>query len=81
DARRIIYPGANYDPWWDMPQLIVQVKDAIKIFDVMYLDGVAVFIFDCSSAHEAFASDALQAHKMNRSPGGKQPKMRDTIIP
>ena len=19
DARRIIYPGSNYDPWWDMP--------------------------------------------------------------
>ena len=25
DARQIIYPGANYDPWWDMPQLIAQV--------------------------------------------------------
>lgn len=25
DARRIIYPGKNYDPWWDMPQLIAQV--------------------------------------------------------
>jgi hypothetical protein len=25
DARRIIYPGANYDAWWDMPQLIAQV--------------------------------------------------------
>ncbi|KAJ7289606.1 hypothetical protein C8J57DRAFT_1213936 [Mycena rebaudengoi] len=81
DARRIIYPGANHDPWWDMPQLIAQVKDAIKIFDVKYPDGVAVFIFDCSSAHEAFSSDALLAHKMNRGPGGKQPKMRDTTIP
>jgi hypothetical protein len=27
DARRIIYPGANYDPWWDMPQLIAQVNN------------------------------------------------------
>ncbi len=25
DTRQIIYPGANYDPWWDMPQLIAQV--------------------------------------------------------
>jgi hypothetical protein len=25
DARKIIYPGANHDPWWDMPQLIAQV--------------------------------------------------------
>jgi hypothetical protein len=26
DAQQIIYPGANHDPWWDMPQLIAQVK-------------------------------------------------------
>ena len=55
--------------------------DAIEIFEYKYPDGVAVFIFDCSSAHEAFSSDALLAHKMNRGPGGKQPMMRDTIIP
>lgn len=30
DARRIIYPGKNYDPWWDMPQLIVQVSNSIN---------------------------------------------------
>lgn len=29
DARRIIHPGANYDPWWDMPQLIQQVSVSI----------------------------------------------------
>jgi len=26
DARRVIYPGANGDPWWDMPQLVAQVS-------------------------------------------------------
>lgn len=26
DARRIIYPGAKHDAWWDMPQLIKQVS-------------------------------------------------------
>ena len=26
DARQIIYPGANRDVWWDMPQLIAQVS-------------------------------------------------------
>jgi len=29
DARCIIYPGANYDPWWDMPQLIAQVNNPV----------------------------------------------------
>jgi len=47
----------------------------------MYPDGVGVFIFDCSSAHEAYADDALMVHKMNRGPGGQQPKMHDTVIP
>ncbi|KAF8493765.1 hypothetical protein F5888DRAFT_1806092 [Russula emetica] len=81
DARQIIYPGANYDPWWDMPQLLAQTERAIKLLETMYPDGVGVFIFDCSSAHEAYAEDALIAHKMNRGPGGQQPKMHDTVIP
>ena len=29
--------------------------------------------------HNAYAEDALLAHKMNVNPGGKQPKMRDTV--
>src|SRR5882762_6548208 len=57
------------------------MEDALKIFDVKYPDGVAVFIFDCSSAHEAFASDALLAHKMNCGTSSQQPKMHNTIIP
>jgi hypothetical protein len=59
----------------------VQTKGAIDIFEAKYPNGCGVFIFDCSSAHEAFAVDALVAHKMNRSPGGKQPKMHATINP
>ncbi|KAI0245283.1 hypothetical protein BJV78DRAFT_1158807 [Lactifluus subvellereus] len=81
DAHRIIYQGANHDPWWDMPQLIAQTEDAIKIFNVKYPNGIAVFIFDCSSAHEAYAEDALLAHKMNRGLGGQQPLMHDTVNP
>lgn len=58
-----------------------QTKDAISIFNYKFPGAQAVFIFDCSSAHESYASDALLVHKMNRYPGGKQPRMRDTIIP
>lgn len=42
---------------------------------------VAVFVFDCSSAHESFSEDSLRANKMNRGPAGAQPKMHDTVIP
>src|SRR5882762_10843382 len=37
--------------------------------------------FDCSLAHEAYAEDALIAHKMNQGPGGQWPTMHDTINP
>ena len=59
----------------------IQTKDAIKIFETKFPNGIAVFIFDCSSAHEAYPADALLAHKMNRGAGGKQPVMHGTTIP
>lgn len=40
-----------------------------------------ICIFDHSSCHWAYADNALNAHKMNAKPGGKQPAMRDTINP
>lgn len=81
DARRIIYPGANGDAWWDTAQLITQVKKAIEIHNSTHPDSQALFIFDQSSAHASLAPDALHAFSMNKSDGGKQRIRRDTIIP
>jgi hypothetical protein len=81
DARRIIFPGKNGDAWWDSAQLLSQIKDAIPIFEHLHPGAVGVWIFDCSSAHEAFADDALNVNNMNIKPGGKQRKIRSTIIP
>ena len=81
DARRIIYPGANGDPWWDHIQLLTQVDSAIDIFEEAHPDCVALFIFDQSSAHASLGPDALRAFDMNKSNGGKQRKQKDTIIP
>jgi len=46
----------------------------------MYPNAVGEFVFDQSSAHGAFAKDALNAKEMNVSPGGKQHIMHDTFI-
>lgn len=82
DARKIIYPGKGKDDWWDMKQLLVQLKDALDIFEYLHPGAVGVFVFDCSSAHEAFAENALNVNNMNVNPGGRgQRKLRDTIIP
>lgn len=42
---------------------------------------MAEFFFDQSTAHGAFADDALNANEMNVNPGGKQRKMHSTVIP
>lgn len=34
DARQIIYPGAGHDPYWDMPQLLVQVCCGRPLLDI-----------------------------------------------
>ena len=57
------------------------MKRTIPIFEQMYPNAVGEFIFDQSSAHAAFAKDALNAKDMNVKPGGKQRLIRDTFIP
>ena len=81
DACKIIYLGKNTDKWWDLPQLMEQTKDAVAIFEYIHPNAVSIWAFDCSTAHEGLATNALNVNKMNVNPGGKQTLMRDTIIP
>ena len=61
---------------------VIVVAKAVKIADVKYPPSQGyhhTWCFDHSCGHTAFAEDALIASKMNKGPGGKQPKMRDTV--
>ena len=51
------------------------------IFERIYLNAVAEFVFDQSSVHRAFAKDVLNAKEMNVKPGGKQRAIHNTYIP
>ena len=81
EARKITYPGKGFDAWWDLAQLMSQIKHTIKVFEHTHPDRVAIFVFDRSSAHEGFAENALNIHNMNVNPGGKQRRLRSTVIP
>jgi len=82
EARQIIYPGSNGDPYWDCEQLISQVKNkAIPVFEEAHPGCQALFVFDQSSAHAALPPDSLKAFEMNKSNGGKQRRQKDTVIP
>ena len=80
NARHVIYLGAGGDAWWDHTYLFVQVDHAILIFEEAYLDCVALFVFDQSSAHASLGLDALCTFNMNKSNGGKQRKQKDIVI-
>lgn len=81
DARRIIFPGSNGDPWWDLAQLKEQMHEAIKIAEKVHPGCQALFVFDNSSAHASLGPDALNAFDMNKSNGGAQRQQKDTVIP
>jgi len=81
DAHKIIYPGAKGDAWWDMDQLLKQMRDVINIFEEAYPTCQALFVFDQSSAHQSLGPDALNAFEMNKSDGGKQWRQRGMTIP
>ncbi|EXX66968.1 hypothetical protein RirG_118670 [Rhizophagus irregularis DAOM 197198w] len=66
------------DGYWKSEHMLDQlVHQAIPIFEILHPGCVGVFCFDQSTNHNAMAADALIATRMNLSPGGAQPKMRD----
>ena len=82
DKARIVFKfGAQGDGYWNNELFIAQVKTAMSIAEFKYpkTHNTLVFLFDQSSGHCAYANDALLAHKINVSDGGKQPFMRDTV--
>lgn len=76
-AVETLYPGTNRQGWWTIELMLEQTQKAMRIFEDSFPGCVGVFMFDCSSAHEAFAPDALRASVMNKSDGGEQPLLRD----
>jgi len=80
-ARVVFRFGAQGDGYWNSDHFIAQVEKAMQIAEFKYpaTDNTLVFLFDQSSGHCAYAEDALLAHKMNVSDGGKQPFLRDTV--
>jgi hypothetical protein len=77
----ITYPRKGFDSWWDLAQLIKQLKNMIAIFEYTHPNCKRVFIFDRSSAHEGYAENALNINNMNINSGRKQKKMHDMMIP
>lgn len=74
DSTQIIRPGANSEGYWTNADLVSQTKKAMWIFKILHPNCDALFVFDNSANHHAFAPDALVATRLNLSDGGKNLK-------
>ena len=73
--------GVSHQGWWNNELMLAQLHNAITVFEETHPGCQGLFLFDNSTGHNAYAEDALLAHKMSSLPGGKQPKMRDGQLP
>ena len=81
-ARQLLAYGENQEGYWTCQKFMQQLEAAVKIAEIKYPKADRwkwVWIFDQSSCHTAMAEDTLDVTKMNVGPGGKQPKMPDTV--
>lgn len=59
--------------------LLQQVEKTIDINERVHPQAKALFLFDNAPSHRKYADDVPNADLMNVEPGGKQPKMRNTV--
>ena len=82
EGREQIEYGENADGYWTNERFMNQMEVAVKLAEIKYPKDKGFrhcWVFDHSSCHAARSDDALDVSRMNVKPGGKQPKMRDTI--
>ena len=79
EAYYYLLSGKNQEDYWTFEHLLEQIKSkAIPIFEAKFPNATAVFAFDNSTNHAAYAKDAFVAARMNLDFGEKQSIMRST---
>lgn len=80
EARAFLEYGKEHEGYWTVKRFLSQLEVAVKIANIKYpKEKGTEYVFYHSSCHGTFAEDALDASKMNLKPGGKQPRIHDTI--
>ena len=60
--------------------MIIQLEDCIDVLKHLYPSYTFVFLFDHSNGHDRLRPNGLNLNKINVRFGGKQPKMRDSVL-
>ena len=79
EAHAFLEYGKEHEGYWTEKSFLTQLEDSKKIAKIKYPKIMDIRWFDHRSCHGTLAEDALDASKMNLKPGGKQPRMHDTV--
>ena len=78
---RYLHYGANCEGYWSYDNMIIQAEDCIDCLKSMFEDRYEyTFLFDHSNGHDRMRPDGLNARRVSKQFGGKQPKMRNSKI-
>ena len=66
--------------YWNYNHIALQVEDVFDILSIKFPGYYFCFLLDQSSGHGRQREGSLNANLMNKNFGGKQGKLRDTII-
>ena len=75
-ARAFLEYGEIKKGYWTFERFMSQIDDAVTVKYPREKGYRLVWIFD-HGCHGAYSENALNAHKINATPGGKQPAIRD----
>ena len=76
-VTQVLEIGKNHEGYWTSDHVMHQVQNhVLAAFTAMHPSCTALFTFDQSTNHAAFAPDALRATNMNMTPGGAQALLR-----
>jgi hypothetical protein len=83
-SRTLFKAGDSREGWWTYKHMVEQLEEnAIGLFEALHPGCTAVFLFDNSSNHGAYADDALVASRMTLNekawPLTDKYQFRDTI--
>ena len=77
---RFFSAGANREGYWSNSHAKIQLEDVYDVLSIIFPDFDFIFLFDQSSGHKKYREDSLNIKNINVSYGGKNTRMRDTVI-
>ena len=72
--------GNSLEGYWSYEHMIIQLEDIVDCLKCLHPKFDIVVLVDHSNGHDRLQPDGLNINRINIKHGGKQPKMRNTLI-